>query len=81
VKFSEASCSFPVDGFIAALKDVLYEWKQHTVLFVVAVEERTDVTYVAELRAGKEIGAAVFFMVNSSPYYGLPARRIAGAYS
>ena len=42
-----------VNGLIAALKPVLYEWKQHTVFFVVAVEKRTDVTYVAQLGAGK----------------------------
>jgi hypothetical protein len=44
---------YHVDGLIAALKAVLYEWKQRAVLFVVAVEKRTDVTYVAELGAGK----------------------------
>jgi hypothetical protein len=44
---------YHVDGFIATLKPVLYEWKQRAVLFVVAVEKRTDVTYVAELGAGK----------------------------
>ena len=44
---------YHVDGLIATLKPVLYEWKQHAVLFVVAVEKRTDVTYVAELGAGK----------------------------
>jgi hypothetical protein len=44
---------YHVDGLIATRKPVLYEWKQHAVLFVVAVEKRTDVTYVAELGAGK----------------------------
>jgi len=42
-----------VDGPIATLKPVLYEWKQHAVLFVVAVEKRTDVTYVAQMGTGK----------------------------
>jgi hypothetical protein len=45
--------SYHVDGLIAARKPVLYEWKQHAVLFVVAVEKRTDVTYVAQLGTGK----------------------------
>ena len=44
---------YHVDGFIATLKPVLYEWKQHAVLFVVAVEKRTDVTYFAQLGTGK----------------------------
>jgi hypothetical protein len=44
---------YHVDGLIATLKPVLYEWKQHAVLFVVAVKKRTDVTYFAELGAGK----------------------------
>jgi hypothetical protein len=44
---------YHVDGLIATLKPVLYEGKQHAVLFVVAVEKRTNVTYVAELGAGK----------------------------
>ena len=44
---------YHVDGLIATLKPVLYEWKQHAVLFVVAVEKCTDVTYVAELGAGQ----------------------------
>jgi hypothetical protein len=44
---------YHVDGLIAALKAVLYEWKQHAVLFFVAVEKCADVTYFAELRAGK----------------------------
>jgi hypothetical protein len=44
---------YHVDGLIATLKPVLYEWKQHAILFVVAVEKRTDVTYVAELGASK----------------------------
>src|ERR1700684_2829978 len=42
-----------VDGLIATFKPVLYEWKQHTVLFVFAVEKRTDMTYVAQLGTGK----------------------------
>jgi hypothetical protein len=42
-----------VNGLLAALKPVLYEWKQHAVLFVVAVEKRTDVTYLAQLGTGK----------------------------
>jgi hypothetical protein len=45
--------TYYVDGFIATLKPILYEWKQHAVLFVVAVEKRTDVTYVAQLGTGK----------------------------
>jgi hypothetical protein len=44
---------YHVDGLIATLKPVLNEWKQHAVLFVVAVEKRTDMAYVAELGAGK----------------------------
>jgi hypothetical protein len=44
---------YHVDGLIATLKPVLYEWKQHAVLFVVAVEKRTDMTYVAQLGTGK----------------------------
>src|SRR5580658_6696414 len=44
---------YHMDGFIATLKSVLYEWPQHAVLFVVAVEKRADVTYLAQLGAGK----------------------------
>src|SRR6266446_6320678 len=44
---------YHVDGLIATLKAILYEWKQHAVLFVVAVEKRTDVTYFAQLGTGK----------------------------
>jgi hypothetical protein len=44
---------YHVDGPITTFKPVLYEWKQHAVLFVVAVEKRTDVTYVAQLGTGK----------------------------
>src|ERR1700722_15503893 len=44
---------YNVDGLIATPEPVLYEWKQHAVLFVVAVKKRTDVTYIAELGAGK----------------------------
>jgi hypothetical protein len=33
--------TYNVDGLIATLKPVLYEWKQHAVLFVVAIEKRT----------------------------------------
>jgi hypothetical protein len=42
-----------MDGLITTLKSVLYEWKQHSVPFVVAVEKRTDVTYVAQMGTGK----------------------------
>jgi hypothetical protein len=42
-----------VDRLIAALKPVFYERKQHAVLFVVAIEKRAHVTYVAQLGAGK----------------------------
>lgn len=45
--------TYNVDGLISALKAVLYEWQQHAVLFIVAVEKRTDVTYVAQLGTGK----------------------------
>jgi hypothetical protein len=44
---------YHVDGLIAALKPVLYEWKQHAVLFVVTVKKRADVTHVAQLGTGK----------------------------
>jgi hypothetical protein len=44
---------YHVDGLIATLKPALYEWKQHAVLFVVAVEKRTDMTYIAQLGTGK----------------------------
>jgi hypothetical protein len=44
---------YHVDGLIATLKTVLYEWKQHAILFVVAVEKRTDVTYVTQQGTGK----------------------------
>src|SRR5580704_16267123 len=44
---------YHVDGLIATLKPVLYERKQHAVPFVVAIEKRTDVTYVAQFRTGK----------------------------
>jgi hypothetical protein len=43
--------TYHVDSLIATLKPILYEWKQHVVLFVVTVEKRADMTYVAELRA------------------------------
>jgi hypothetical protein len=42
-----------VDGPIAALKPILYEWKQRAVLVVVGVKKCTDVTYVAQLGTGK----------------------------
>jgi hypothetical protein len=45
--------TYHVDGLIAALKTVLYERKQHAVLFVGAVKKRTDVTYVTQLGTGK----------------------------
>jgi hypothetical protein len=44
---------YHMDSLIAALKPILYEWKQYVVLFVVTVEKRAHMTYVAELRAGK----------------------------
>jgi hypothetical protein len=47
------SWTYHVDRLIATLEPLLYEWKQHAVLFVVAVEKRTDVTYVAQLGTGK----------------------------
>jgi len=57
----------------------LDEWKQHTVLFVFAIEKRTNVTYVASWEPARQIGATVFFngvyLALFSPDYGLPARR------
>jgi hypothetical protein len=45
--------TYHVDGLVATLKPVPYKRKQHAVLIVVAVEKRTDVTYVAQLGTGK----------------------------
>ncbi len=42
-----------MNRLIAALESVLNEWKQHAILFVVAVEECTDVTRFGKLRASK----------------------------
>ncbi len=50
--------TYHVDCLIAALESVLYEREQYAILFVVAVEKRTDVTYVAELGTGKGNGRA-----------------------
>ena len=41
-----------MNGLIAGLQPVLYEWKQHAVFFLVAVEKRTDVTGFAEMGPG-----------------------------
>src|SRR5471032_2905503 len=64
-----------VDGLIATLKPVLYEWKQHAVLFVFAVEKRTDVTDVAQMGTGKGNWCHSLFHGVPSPYYESPARR------
>jgi hypothetical protein len=44
---------YHVDGLIAAIKTVLYERKQHAVLFVGAIKKRTDVTYFTQFGTGK----------------------------
>ena len=38
---------------VATLEPVLNEWKQHTILFIVAIEERTHVPCFVKLGAGK----------------------------
>src|ERR1041385_9573925 len=45
-----------VNGLVAAFEAVSDERKRHTVLVVTALEERADVTRVAEFRAGKRDG-------------------------
>jgi hypothetical protein len=45
-----------MDGFVATLEPVLYERKQYSVLFLVAIEKRADMTRFAELRTGKGNG-------------------------
>ena len=42
-----------MNRLVATLEPVLYEWQQYAILFVVAIKKRTDMTYFAELRAGK----------------------------
>jgi hypothetical protein len=44
---------YDVNCLVAAFEAFLYERKQHAILFVIAVKKRTDMTYLAELRAGK----------------------------
>src|SRR6266446_3919210 len=70
---------YHVDGPIATLKPVLDEWKQHTVLFVFAIEKRTNVTYVAQLGTGKGNWCHGLlhgvYLALFSPDYGSPARR------
>jgi hypothetical protein len=39
-----------VDGLVATLESVLNEWEQNAVFFFVAVEERTNMTHLCELR-------------------------------
>jgi hypothetical protein len=41
---------------VATLEPVLYERKQHAILFVVAVKKRANMTHFAELGAGKGNG-------------------------
>lgn len=45
-----------MNRFVATRESVLNERKQQTIGFVVAVEERTDVTCLAELGTGKGDG-------------------------
>jgi hypothetical protein len=44
---------YDVNCLVATFEAILYERKQHAVLFVVAIEKRADVTYVAQLGTGK----------------------------
>lgn len=41
---------------VATLEPVLNKWKQHTILFIVAIEERTHVPCFVKLGAGKGNG-------------------------
>jgi hypothetical protein len=66
---------YHMDGLIATLKPVLYEWKQYAVLFVIAVEKRTDVTYFAESGAGKGNWCRGLLHGVLLPYYGSPGER------
>jgi hypothetical protein len=45
-----------VNRLVTTLEPVLNERKQHAILFVVAVEERTDMTYFVKLGTGKMNG-------------------------
>ena len=47
---------YDVNRLVAALEPVLNERKQHAILFVFAVEERTYMTRFAEVGAGKGNG-------------------------
>jgi hypothetical protein len=42
-----------VNRLVATLKSLFNERKQHAVLFLVVIEKRADMAYVAELAAGK----------------------------
>ena len=42
-----------VNRLIATLESLFNERKQHAILFLVAIEERADMAYFAELAAGK----------------------------
>src|SRR5208283_5470400 len=42
-----------VDRLVAALEPVLNERQQHAIFLIVAIEKRADMTYFAELGAGK----------------------------
>src|SRR6266481_4925995 len=44
---------YDVNCLVATFEAVLYERKQHAILFVVAVKKRADMTYFAELGASK----------------------------
>ena len=45
-----------VNRLVATLEPVLNERKQHAILFVGAIEERTDMTSCAKLGSGKGNG-------------------------
>jgi hypothetical protein len=54
----------PYGLFVAALEPVLNERKKNTILFVIGRKEGANVTYLAKLRAAREIGWTVRFIYN-----------------
>jgi hypothetical protein len=49
-----------VDGLVATLEAVLYEWQQNPVLFLGAVKERTNMADLAQLGSGERDGRQSF---------------------
>ena len=57
-----------VNGLVATLESIFYEWEQDAILFVGAVEESADVTVWSSWEPAKGMGAVLFFIAYPPGY-------------